>query len=110
MGLPLEFWFYAKGDESTFVQRVWIVSQYQPMKAASFLYPIYINIFGCPSQVAFVEKKPPTNAGDIRHMSLIPGLRTSPLEGNGNPLQYSCLENSMDRGAWQATIHKVKKI
>ena len=86
------------------MQSVWIMMQYQPMKAASFLicrpsYPIYINIFGCPSQVALVVKKPPTIAGDIRYMSLVPGLGRSPLEGNGNPLQYSCLENSMDREA-----------
>ena len=40
---------------------------------------------------------------------LIPGLRKSPGEGNGNSLQYSCLENSMDRGAWQATAHGVAK-
>ena len=40
---------------------------------------------------------------------LIPALRTSPGEGNGNPLQYSCLENSMDRGAWKTTVHGVAK-
>ena len=39
----------------------------------------------------------------------IPGLRRSPGEGNGNPLQYSCLENSIDRGAWQVTVHGVDK-
>ena len=39
----------------------------------------------------------------------IPGLGISPVEGNGNPLQYSCLENPMDRGAWQATVHTVTK-
>ena len=46
------------------------------------------------------------NAGDL---SSIPGLGRSPGEGNGNPLQYSCLENSMDIGAWQATVHGVAK-
>ena len=46
------------------------------------------------------------NVGDL---GLIPGLGRSPGEGNGNPLQYSCLENLMDRGAWQATVHGVKK-
>ena len=46
------------------------------------------------------------NAGDS---CLIPGSGRSPGEGNGNPLQYSCLENSMDRGAWQARIHGVAK-
>ena len=40
-------------------------------------------------------------------MGLIPELGRSPGEGNGNPLQYSCLENPMDRGAWQATVHRV---
>ena len=51
-------------------------------------------------------KNPPANAGD---MGLIPGSGRSPGEGNGNPLQFSCLEDPMDRGAWWATIHKVKK-
>ena len=46
------------------------------------------------------------NAGDLGSM---PGLGRSPGEGNGNPFQYSCLENSMDRGAWQATVHVVAK-
>ena len=49
-------------------------------------------------------KNPPANAGN---MCLIPGLGRSPGEGNGNLLQYSCLENPMDRGAWQATVHGV---
>ena len=44
-------------------------------------------------------------AGDAKGAGLIPGLGRSPGEGNGNPLQYSCLENSMDRGAWRAIIH-----
>ena len=52
------------------------------------------------SQVELVVKNPPANAGDIRDMSSIPGWGRYPGEGNGNPLQYSCLENSMDRGAW----------
>ena len=45
------------------------------------------------------------NAGDMRDSDLIPGSGSSPGGGNGNPLQYSCLENSMNRGAWQATVH-----
>ena len=44
-----------------------------------------------------------------RDTGLTPGLGRSPEEGNGNPLQYSCLENSMDRGAWWATVHEVAK-
>ena len=51
-------------------------------------------------------KNLPANAGD---MGLIPDLGISPGEGNGNPLQYSCLGNPMDRGAWQATVHGVAK-
>ena len=51
-------------------------------------------------------KNSPANAGDAR---LISGLGGSPGEGNGNPLQYSCLENSMDRGLWWATVHGVTK-
>ena len=51
----------------------------------------------------------PANAEDIRDMGSIPGLGNSPGGGNGNPLQYSCLENPMDRGAWWATVHGVAK-
>ena len=53
-----------------------------------------------------VVKNPPANAGDI---GLILGLERLPREGNGNPVQYSCLENPMDRGAWQATAHGGRK-
>ena len=49
------------------------------------------------------------NARDIREVSSIPGLGKSPGGGHGNPLQYSCLGNPMDRGAWQATVHRVTK-
>ena len=51
------------------------------------------------SQVVLVVKNPPANAGDVRDVGLIPGWGRSPGEGHGNPLQYSCLENPMDRGA-----------
>ena len=54
-------------------------------------------------------KNPPANAGDARDVGLIPGLGRSPGEGSGNPLQYSCLGNSMDRGAWQAAVHAATK-
>ena len=52
-------------------------------------------------------KNLPADAGDARDESLIPGSGRSPGEGNGNPLQYSCLENPMDRGAWWATVRRV---
>ena len=61
------------------------------------------------SQVALVVKNLPANSGDIKDVGSIPGLGRSPGEGNGNPLQYSCLENPMDRGAWRAGIHGVAK-
>ena len=52
-------------------------------------------------------KKPPANAGGIREAGSIPGSGRSPGAGHGNPLQCSCLENPMDRGAWRATVHRV---
>ena len=61
------------------------------------------------SQVALVEKNPPTNAGDVRDTGLIPGSGRFPGGGNGTPLQYSCLENPMDRGPWRSTVHGVTK-
>ena len=61
------------------------------------------------SQVMLVVKNPPTNTGDIRDGGLIPGLGRSPGGGHGNPLQYSCLENPMDRGAWWATVQGNKE-
>ena len=60
-------------------------------------------------QVALAVKNPPANVGDIRDLSLIPGSGRSPRRGHSNPLQYSCLENPMDRGSWQATVHGVEK-
>jgi len=59
--------------------------------------------------VALVIKNTPANAGDIRDAGLTPGLGRSLAEGHGNPLQYSCLENPMDRGPWQAIVHGVPK-
>ena len=56
------------------------------------------NIFIWASQVVLVVKNPPVNAGDLRDVGSIPGSGNSFGEGNGNPLQYSCLENPMDRG------------
>ena len=55
-----------------------------------------------------VVKNLPANAGDTGDIGLIPELGRSPGEGNGNPLQYSCLENSMNRRAWWTTVHGIK--
>ena len=65
----------------------------------------HTHSIGGAFQVALEVKNPSANAGDIRDVSSTPGSRRSPLEGNGNPLQYFCLENLMDRGAWRATVH-----
>ena len=59
--------------------------------------------------MALVVKDLPDNAGDIRHLGMIPGSGKFPGGGNGNPVQYSCLGNLMDRGAWWATVHGVSK-
>ena len=61
------------------------------------------------SQVALVVKNLPDNEGDIRDMGLIPDFGRYPGGGHGNPLQYSCLENPMDRRAWRVTIHRVSQ-
>ena len=60
-----------------------------------------------PSRVAQVVKNPPTNAGDAGGLGLISGMRRSPRRGNGNPFQYSHLENPTDRAASWATVHAV---
>ena len=61
------------------------------------------------SHVALVVKNPSANAGDKRDSGSIPGLGRSTGGGHGNPFQYSCLENPMDRGAWRATVRGVTK-
>ena len=76
-------------------------------KYRKLLHLIFFNLLLGTSQAVLVVKNPPANAGDIRDVSLIPGLGRSPGGGNGNPLQYSCLGNPTDRGAWRATVHRI---
>ena len=59
--------------------------------------------------MVLVVKNPPASVGDIRDVGSIPGSERSPGDGNGNPLQYSCLENPLDRRAWQDPVYKVTK-
>ena len=59
--------------------------------------------------MVLVVENPPANAGDIRDACFIPGWGKSPGEGNGNPLQYSCLENPTDRATWWASVHGAAK-
>ena len=61
------------------------------------------------TEVSLVVKSPPANTGDVRDMGLIPGLGRSPGGRHGNPLQCSCQENSTDRGAWWAAVHRIAK-
>ena len=68
------------------------------------IFVIYFHLcFSWTSQVALMVKNPPVNAGGVRDVIL--GLGRSPAGGNGNPLHHSCLENPMDREAWQAMVH-----
>ena len=60
--------------------------------------------------MVLVVKKLPANAGDIREMGSIPRSGKSLGRGHGNLLQYSCLENPMDRGAWRATVHRLQRV
>ena len=66
--------------------------------------------WGGASKVALVIKNLPAKAGDVREASVIPGSGRSSGGGRGNPLQYSCLENTMDRGAWQAAVRGVARV
>ena len=72
------------------------------MEQKHFVLSLKVNEFRCasPSEVALVVKNLPANAGDIRDSGSIPRSGQRPGGGHGDPLQYFCLENSMDRGAW----------
>ena len=84
----------------------WMRKQGDKLKDHVFYHHHQINILlEVAPQVALVLKNPPANAGSIRDVGLIPGLGRAPGGGNGNSLQYSFLENPMDRGAWQPTVH-----
>ena len=78
------------------------VTEHSTTKGSQFLLVV-------ASQVALVVKNPLGNAGNIRYLSSIPGSGISLGGGNSNPFQYSCLENPMDTGVWQAKVHSVAK-
>ena len=77
----------------------------QLVGSMTFIMCLHLRTF----QVSHVVKKPHANAGDARDTGLIPGSGRSSGGGQGNALQYSCLENPVDRGAWKATAHRVTK-
>ena len=78
-----------------------------PRDPLSLYVSLSMTILGIPGDA--VVKNPPANVGDARDAGSIPGWGRSSGAGNGKPLQYSCLENPMDRGAWQVTLHGVAK-
>ena len=68
-----------------------------------------LGMFNMAVLCGSVVKNPSANTRDVRDVDSILGSRRSPGGGNGNPLQYSCLENPMDRGSWQAKVHAVSE-
>ena len=90
--------------------RAWIKSQVlrQVVCQEQWVKPLLLPS-NSETQAAVVVKNLPAYARDVRNAGSVPGLRRSPGEGNGSPLQYSRLENPMDRGAWWATVHRVTK-
>ena len=83
-----------------------IQGQFKECSGATAVY-IYIYIYIYTG--ARMVKNPPVNAGDITGAASIPGSERLPGGGNSNPLQDSCLENRMDRGAWRTTVHRLQK-
>ena len=87
---------------------LFVAKQYSTVYICVCVCVLYIHL---ASKVALMVKNlmANANAGDVRDTGSIPGFERSSGEGNGNPLQYSCLENPMDRGTWWTTVHRVKK-
>ena len=122
-GIPAELFQILKDDAVKLLysicQQIWKTQQWPQDWKRSVFIPIpkkkqwqrmFKLPYNCAHFTGFLDssdgKASAYNAGDV---GSIPGLGRSPGEGNGNPLQYSCLENYMDRGAWQATVHGVSK-
>ena len=93
--------------------RIWATTVYELWNSTillSYLTENFGNLFAfMASQFELVINNPLSSEGDIRDVGLIPGSARSPGGGHGNPLQYSCLENPMERGAWRATVHRATK-
>ena len=100
VGLPDKYWIPVKSE---FQRNSHFLAQVCPKNCMEYTY---FYLFMWASLVAHTVKTPPAMLGDL---GLIPGSGRSPGEENSNPLQYSCLEKSMDRGAWQTTVHRVEK-
>ena len=87
----------------------WISLDMDPVFMITFNLNNLLKTLLGASQKALVVKNLPVNSGDVRDVGSTPGLGRSPGGGHDNPLQYSCLENPMDRGAWRALVHRVTK-
>ena len=97
-----QFWYIS--EMSQHHRKIW-----KQLDQIVFTYLSVTSAWSRGFPVAQLVKNLPAKAGDKRDTGLIPGLGRSPGEGNGHPFQYSCLENSMDRGVWQSTAHGVTK-
>ena len=106
-GSLTECWKYAVSRSRQWLQRAHIHKNW--LRFALYNTALCTLLHYWPSQVALMVKNPPANAGDIRNVGSIVGSGTFAGGQHGNLLQYSCLENPMDRRAWWATIHGVTK-
>ena len=93
---------------ATFPLKIRIFDDYLELPMTSY-YSIYFSTLNIELPRWLSSKESACNAGNAGNTGSIPGSEKSPGEGNGNPLQDSCLENPMDRGAWRATVHGVAK-
>ena len=91
------------------IRPAWISLDMDPVFMITFNLNNLLKTLLGACQKALVVKNLPANAGDVRDVDSTPGLGRSPGGGHDNPLQYSCLENPMDRGAWRALVYRVAK-
>ena len=105
--LYILFWHVQKAFKYIYSRWVLKIVSFPPIIYEETIYTVSINLWA--SLVALAVKNPSANAGDIRDAGSIAGLGRSPGGGHGNPLQYSCLENPMDRRASKDTVHGVTK-
>ena len=112
----LSWWLFSFPCPSYLQERIVLIDLFRPLSSlflnvpALHLIRLYLVVVidrspGFPGGT--VLKNPPAHVGDTGDVGFIPGLGRSPREGNGYPLQYSCLKNFMDRGAWWVTVHGV---